>query len=63
MLIAEHSRCQPGRPDPIAVSQLGSPGLAAFQRTKSRASSFEYSSAATRSPTRIASGSRRARRP
>ncbi len=28
--MAEHSRCQPGRPAPRAVSQLGSPGLGAF---------------------------------
>ncbi len=49
-----------GRP---AVSQLGSPSRGPFQRTKSRTSSFEYSSAATRSPTRSWSGSSRARRP
>ena len=63
MLIAEHSMCQPGRPGPMAVSQDGSPGLGPFQSAKSRTSSLPYSSASTRSPTRIASGSRRARRP
>ena len=30
MLIAEHSMCQPGRPGPIAVSHVGSPGLGAL---------------------------------
>lgn len=34
--IAEHSRCQPGRPRPHGVSQLGSPGFAAFHMAKSR---------------------------
>ena len=63
MLIAEHSMCQPGRPEPMAVSQDGSPGLGPFQSAKSRTSSFPYSSASTRSPTRMASGSSRARRP
>src|SRR5215470_14481190 len=28
--MAEHSRCQPGRPRPHGVSQLGSPGLTDF---------------------------------
>ncbi len=36
--MAEHSRCQPGRPGPHGVSQEGSPGLAPFQRAKSRGS-------------------------
>ena len=36
--IAEHSRCQPGRPGPHGVGQLGSPGLAAFHRAKSGSS-------------------------
>ena len=63
MLIAEHSMCQPGRPGPIAVSHDGSPGLGPFHRAKSRTSSLPYSSDSTRSPTRIASGSRRASRP
>ena len=63
MLIAEHSMCQPGRPGPIAVSHDGSPGLGPFHRAKSRTSSLPYSSASTRSPTRIASGSSRASRP
>ena len=49
MLIAEHSMCQPGRPGPQGESQVGSPGFAAFQRTKSLMSSFSYSSSATRS--------------
>ena len=56
MLIAEHSMCQPGRPGPISVSHDGSPGLGPFHRAKSRTSSLPYSSASTRSPTRIASG-------
>ena len=63
MLIAEHSMCQPGRPGPIAVSQLGSPGLGPFHSAKSRTSSLAYSSASTRSPVRICSGSSRASRP
>ena len=61
--IAEHSMCQPGRPGPIAVSHDGSPGFGPFQRAKSRMSSFAYSSASTRSPTRICVGSIRASRP
>ena len=36
--MAEHSRCQPGRPGPHGVSQDGSPGLAPFHRAKSRGS-------------------------
>ena len=36
--MAEHSRCQPGRPGPHGVSQDGSPGLAPFQSAKSRGS-------------------------
>ena len=36
--MAEHSRCQPGRPGPHGVSQDGSPGLAPFHRVKSRGS-------------------------
>ena len=52
MLIAEHSMCQPGRPGPQGESHDGSPGFAAFQRTKSLTSSFSYSSSATRSPRR-----------
>ncbi len=63
MLIAEHSTCQPGRPGPTTVSHDGSPGLGAFHSAKSRTSSLPYSSASTRSPTRIASGSRRASLP
>jgi hypothetical protein len=38
MAMAEHSRCQPGRPGPHGVSQNGSPGLAAFHSAKSRGS-------------------------
>ena len=34
--IAEHSRCQPGRPRPHGVGQDGSPGLAAFHSVKSQ---------------------------
>ena len=63
MLMAEHSMCQPGRPSPIAVDQLGSPARAPFQSAKSRTSSLLYSSASTRSPTRCCVGSRRARAP
>ena len=63
MLIAEHSMCQPGRPSPIAVDHDGSPGFGPFHRAKSRTSSFAYSSASTRSPTRSCSGSSRASRP
>ena len=51
--IAEHSMCQPGRPRPKGASQAAptasSSGRAAFQSTKSRASSLAYSSALTRS--------------
>ena len=36
--IAEHSRCQPGRPRPHGVGHDGSPGLAAFHSVKSRGS-------------------------
>lgn len=36
--MAEHSRCQPGRPRPQGVSQSGSPGLVAFHIAKSRGS-------------------------
>lgn len=41
--IAEHSRCQPGRPRPHGVSQDGSPGLTAFHIAKSRASRLPVS--------------------
>src|ERR1700691_6327293 len=34
--MAEHSRCQPGRPGPHGVSQKGSPGLWLFHKAKSR---------------------------
>ena len=55
--MAEHSMCQPGRPGPSAVSQDCSPGLAAFQRAKSRAASFSYSSTSTRAPSSMPSKS------
>ena len=61
--MAEHSMCQPGRPGPTAVSHDGSPGFGPFQSAKSRTSSLPYSSASTRSPTRICSGSSRASAP
>ncbi len=41
--------CQPGRPGPQGLSQLGSPSFAAFQRKKSRGSFFLVSSS-TRAP-------------
>ncbi len=41
--MAEHSMCQPGRPGPQGLSQDGSPGLAAFQRAKSRGDSLRVS--------------------
>ena len=50
MAMAEHSMCQPGRPGPISVSQKASPGLGAFQRAKSRASSLSKRSESTRAP-------------
>ena len=52
MLIAEHSMCHPGRPGAHGDGQDGSPGFAAFQRTKSLTSSFSYSSSETRTPRR-----------
>src|ERR1043166_2832811 len=42
--IAEHSRCQPGRPGGWTSFHVGSPGCVAFHSTKSRAFSLEYSS-------------------
>lgn len=41
--MAEHSRCQPGYPRPHGVSQLGSPGFAAFHMAKSRGSRLPVS--------------------
>src|SRR5215217_6552652 len=35
LTIAEHSMCQPGRPGPHGLSQVGSPGLEAFHSAKS----------------------------
>ena len=46
--IAEHSRCQPGRPAPHGEAQLavvGSPSLWPFQSAKSRGSFFPRGSA------------------
>ena len=34
-IIAEHSKCQPGRPGPQGLGHWGSPALAAFHRAKS----------------------------
>jgi hypothetical protein len=42
--------CQPGRPGPTPGSHVGSPGLVAFQSTKSRAFSLSYLSVSTRAP-------------
>lgn len=41
--MAEHSRCQPGRPGPQGVFQLGSPSFAAFHMAKSRGSRLPVS--------------------
>uniref|UniRef100_A0A6B0UDD3 Putative secreted protein n=1 Tax=Ixodes ricinus TaxID=34613 RepID=A0A6B0UDD3_IXORI len=38
LAMAEHSMCQPGRPGPHGDVHWGSPGLAPFQRAKSRGS-------------------------
>ena len=43
--MAEHSRCQPGRPAPQGVGQLGSPSRAAFHSAKSRTSRLRASPA------------------
>ena len=48
--MAAHSECQPGRPGPHGESQVGSPGLAAFQSAKSRGSRLA-SPASMRAPT------------
>ena len=53
--MAEHSRCQPGRPGPHGVGQDGSPGLAPFQSAKSSGSRLGRSSS-TFSVAIIASG-------
>ena len=59
-----HSVCQPGRPGPHGESQLGSPGLAAFQRAKSIGERLPASSStSTRAPTRRLSMGWRASRP
>ncbi len=47
--MAEHSMCQPGRPSPQGLLQEGSPGLAAFHKTKSNGSSLS-STTSTRAP-------------
>ncbi len=52
--MALHSMCQPGRPGPHGESHEGSPGLEAFQRTKSIGSSLP-SPASTRAPAIICS--------
>ncbi|MNT36702.1 hypothetical protein D3C72_1728030 [compost metagenome] len=55
--MAEHSMCQPGRPEPNSLSHLasgGSSGLEDFHSTKSSGSSLP-SSTATRSPARSSS--------
>ena len=39
-IIALHSMCQPGRPAPQGDGQVGSPGLLAFHKAKSRSSRF-----------------------
>jgi len=53
-VIAVSSMCQPGRPGPYGLSQDGSPGVAAFQMTKSSGARFSGSTA-TRAPGRSAS--------
>ena len=47
--MATHSMCQPGRPGPHGEGQVGSLGLADFQRAKSSGSSLN-SSTSTRAP-------------
>src|SRR5438045_9694027 len=65
--IAEHSRCQPGRPRPNGASQAAptcsSIGSARFHSAKSRGSSLAYSSLATRAPILISRRSSCDRRP
>jgi hypothetical protein len=46
--------CQPGLPGPQGLSHVGSPGLAAFQSTKSKGLRLR-SSTATRSPALLSS--------
>ena len=41
--IATHSMCHPGRPGPQGLSQVGSPGFAAFHRAKSKGSCLSSS--------------------
>jgi hypothetical protein len=61
-LITTHSVCQPGRPGPQGESQVGSPGLAFFQRTKSTGLRFS-SLPSTRAPARSESSDWRASSP
>ena len=65
MLMAEHSRCQPGRPRPNGASHWAQAGssLLAFQSTKSRAFSLSYLSVSTRAPALMPSTSSRASLP
>ncbi len=63
--MAEHSMCQPGRPQPNGESQRtssGSSGLADFQSTKSSGSCLPPLTA-TRSPARRSSSDLPLRRP
>ncbi len=53
-IMALHSMCQPGRPGPQGESQVGSPGLADFQRAKSEGLRLRLSRA-TRSPALLSS--------
>ena len=53
-IMALHSMCQPGRPGPQGLSQVGSPGLAAFHSTKSAGWRLAALTA-TRSPARLSS--------
>ncbi len=53
-IMALHSMCHPGRPWPQGDSQVGSPGLAAFQRAKSDGLRLRLSNA-TLSPALLSS--------
>ena len=53
-IMALHSMCQPGRPGPQGLSQVGSPGLAAFHSAKSAGLRLRESTS-TRSPARLSS--------
>src|SRR5882757_4150822 len=54
--IAEHSRCQPGRPLPHGVGQDGSPGLTDFHMVKSCGSCLSAVLKPSDSPCCISSG-------